>query len=313
MFSTGGNKVHSARKRMMSNIYSKTVIMVSQTLLAQTTTIMYDRFLPYLEAASRHDEGVMNIYALLSASTMDIVNVYIFGLRAGSNLIDDPQQLEWFLGLYNSRRPYSFWPQEFPGFSSFVEKWLGFRFAPKWVDDANEEIEKWTRRMCDKAQVVLAQGDMTSADTPVVYQQLLSNFRKQVKAGNIEEADVTRLLASEVLGKRAQFHDLYMRHALTSYFTCRSIGSRLRHFINNTDVHRPRTFPAQGCAVAASKRATHSIASVCIGIISNTSGSQVIGRIALPTRSDMGDPAHAYGYPGPTAALHAASRMSSRP
>lgn len=231
MFSTGGNKAHSTRKRMMSNVYSKSVITASQTLLAQTTTIMYDRFLPYLEAASRRDGGVLNIYALLSATTMDIVNGYLFGLQASSNLIDDPKQLEWFLGLYNSRRSYNFWPQEFPVFSRIVEKWLGYKFSPKWVDEANGEIEKWTQRMCDDAAAVLAQSEVRTANIPVVYQQLLSSFRKQVKAEDVKEADVTRLLASEVLDHLAAGFDTsgitltYVVHELSQH---NNIQSRLQ-------------------------------------------------------------------------------------
>lgn len=69
MFSIGENKLHSTRKRIISNVYSKSVVTASQALLAQITTIMYDRFLPYLDAASRRNDGVVNIYALLSASS----------------------------------------------------------------------------------------------------------------------------------------------------------------------------------------------------------------------------------------------------
>jgi hypothetical protein len=95
---------------MLSNIYSKSVITSSPALLAQTSTILYDRFLPALASTFDQQEqpGVLNIYALLSATTMDIVTCYLFGLAAGSNLISDPKQLEWFLGLYNSRRSHNF-------------------------------------------------------------------------------------------------------------------------------------------------------------------------------------------------------------
>src|SRR4051794_32337630 len=104
MFSTGSNKPHSQRKRMLSNIYSKSHVTASDALLAQASSILYRRFLPFLERTfSKSDQGVLNIYALLSATTMDIVTCYIFGLKAGSNFIDDSQQLAWFLDVYNSR------------------------------------------------------------------------------------------------------------------------------------------------------------------------------------------------------------------
>jgi cytochrome P450 len=207
MFSTGSNKPHSMRKRMLSRIYSKSHVTANEALLAQTSTILYKRFLPYLEATfTQSEKGVLNIYALLSATTMDIVTGYIFGLRAGSNLIDDSEQLAWFLDLYNSRRSFNFWPQEFPELTSFMEKWTGYRLTPKWVDEANGEIEKWTMNMCDDAGAVLFLGDVGGENLPVVYQQLQNNISKSVgKEGSTGQT--TALLASEVLDHLAAGFD----------------------------------------------------------------------------------------------------------
>jgi cytochrome P450 len=223
MFSIGSNKPHSMRKRMLSNIYSKSHVTASDALLAQTSTILYKRFLPYLESTfTQPEKGVLNIYALLSATTMDIVTGYIFGMRAGSNLIDDREQLAWFLDLYNSRRSFNFWPQEFPRLTSFVEQWTGYRLTPKWVDLANGEIEKWTARMCDNAGAVLAQGDAGGENLPVVYQQLQSSMLKIVgKEGGTEQT--AALLASEVLDHLAAGFDtsgitlVYVVHELSKH------------------------------------------------------------------------------------------------
>lgn len=216
---------------MISNIYSKSVVTASPALQAQMSTILYNRFLPYLETALRKDRGVLNIYALLSASTMDVVNAYIFGLKASSNLIDNADELTWFLDLYNSRRSYNFWPQEFPEFSGFVKKWLGYRFAPKWVEEANLEIEKWTQRMCENAGRVLTTGNVQPNDTPVVYQQLTTALTKEVKKGDVERMDLAPLLASEVLDHLAAGFDTsgitlnYVVHELSQH---KDIQSRLQ-------------------------------------------------------------------------------------
>jgi hypothetical protein len=160
---------------------------------------------------------------LLSASTMDIVNAYIFGLKASSNLIENKDELAWFLDLYNSRRSYTFWPQEFPIFSGFVEKWLGCRFAPKWVDEANEKIEQWTQQMCDKAGLVLANDEAQTADTPVVYQQLSVALTKEAKKSDVEETNFAPVLASEVLDHLAAGFDTsgitlnYLVHELSQH------------------------------------------------------------------------------------------------
>jgi cytochrome P450 len=188
MFSSAGNKAHAARKRMISNIYSKSVVTASPPLLAQTSDILHQRLLPLLAAATAGEaRGVLNITSLVFATTMDIVTAYIFGLRASSNIVDDPPQLAWFLDLYNSRRSYNFWPQEFPRFTSALEKWTGYRLVPKWVDEANDEIEKWCLNMCE--------------DVPTVYRQLSTAVAKEAKknGGDDEGADLPLLVASEVL------------------------------------------------------------------------------------------------------------------
>lgn len=191
----------------MSNVYSKSFVMASDALRSQISTIIYDRFLPGLERTLNQDRpGVLNIYAFLSATTMDIVTGYIFGLKAGSNLIDDAKQLDWFLDLYNSRRSFNFWPQEFPRFTSFLQSWFGYRLSPAWVDEANGEIEAWTMSMCDKAHETLAaDGEARLENRPVVYQQLQQNLEKEAKATGTMHEPVH--LASEVLDHLAAGFD----------------------------------------------------------------------------------------------------------
>lgn len=206
---------------MLSNIYSKSFITANEALLAQVTTILYDRLLPCLDATfSSAEPGILNIYALLSAATMDIVTGYIFGLRASSNLIDNPKQLAWFLDLYNSRRSFNFWPQEFPVLTSVIKKWFGYRMTPKWVDEANVAIEQYTVKMCDDAGETLSIGLSRPADLPVVYQQLTKGLPKGI------EKDCTPPvvpLASEVLDHLAAGFDtsgvtlVYIVHELSQH------------------------------------------------------------------------------------------------
>ncbi|KAF9700567.1 hypothetical protein EKO04_001348 [Ascochyta lentis] len=224
MFSTGLNKLHSARKRMLSNIYSKSVVNTSPALQAQVSAILYQRLLPRLAALySGEDKGVFEASSLLNASTMDIVTSYIFGLKASSNLIDHPDQLAWFLDLYNSRRSYTFWPQEFPQLTSFLKKWLGVSMSPTWVDGANAEIEKWTRKMCDSAAGVIQQGEAKTEDVPSVYQQLSVAVGKEAKKNDMGDADLQSIIASEVLDHLAAGFDTsgitltYVVHELATH------------------------------------------------------------------------------------------------
>lgn len=225
MFSIAGNKAHSSQKRMISNVYSKSVVTSSPALLAQTSSILYNRFLPYLANVCylEQDAGVFNIYALLSATTMDIVSGYIFGLAAGSDLISHPKQLNWFLGLYTSRLSFSFWSQEFPRLTAVLQDWFGYRLSPDWVEEANRKIEQWTENMCEGAARVLLQSEVKPEDTPVVYQQLTSALSKEAKKAGKKEEDSTYIVASEVLDHLAAGFDTsgitltYVIHELSKH------------------------------------------------------------------------------------------------
>ncbi|ORY08531.1 cytochrome P450 [Clohesyomyces aquaticus] len=210
MFSLGGNKEHSVRKRMLSNVYSKSVVTSSAPLLAQSSVIFYQRFFPYLERTfSQAEPGVLNIYALFSATTMDIVCAYLFGLASGSNLIDNPNELDHFLDLFNSRRSHNFFPQEMPELTQALQKWFGYRLVPEFVNRSNEEIESWTKAMCDRASGLLRQSDVEikTVDTPVVYQQLSAAIAKEVKKSGMEKVDLDLRIASEVLDHLAAGFD----------------------------------------------------------------------------------------------------------
>ncbi|OSS54130.1 hypothetical protein B5807_01119 [Epicoccum nigrum] len=208
MFSTGLNKPHSARKRMLSNIYSKSVVTASPALQAQVSKILSQRFLPRLDAIySGAEKGVFEVSSLMSASTMDIVTSYIFGLKASSNLLDNPKELTWFLDLYKSRHGHTFWPQEYPRFTSFLKTWLGISLSPPWVAEANAEIEKWTMDMCDRAAAVVQQNEVKTEETPSVYRQLSTAIAKDVKKNELGDVDTRSMVASELLDHLAAGFD----------------------------------------------------------------------------------------------------------
>ncbi|KAJ4989463.1 cytochrome P450 [Stagonosporopsis vannaccii] len=232
MFSTGLNKPHSIRKRMLSNIYSKSVITASPVLQAQVSAILYQRLLPRFAAIyTGAEKGVFEASTLISATTMDIVTSYIFGLKASSNLLGRPDQLAWFLDLYKSRHGWTFWPQEFPRLTSFLSNWLGIRLSPKWVGEANAQIEQWTRNMCDGAAVVVQQGEAKTEEVPSVYQQLSAAVAKDAKKNGVNNVDLQAIIASEVLDHLAAGFDTsaitltYVVHELSTH---KDIQSRLQ-------------------------------------------------------------------------------------
>ncbi|KAF2753970.1 cytochrome P450 [Pseudovirgaria hyperparasitica] len=211
MFATSSGKLHSQRKRMISNIYSKSNIQSSRELAARSSIIFHKRILPMLDGICsgsmsggyRHTHGVCDMYLVLCGMTMDIVTSYIFGLSVSANFTENPIVCGHFMHNYNSRHGYSFWPFETPGFLRLMDR-FGLRkyFVPDLVAKANGEIEEWTMIMVDGARKLLDSGvQQDPENTPIVYQQLrLGLEREAAKTGSNRSSHEQRLMiASELL------------------------------------------------------------------------------------------------------------------
>lgn len=185
MFSMNPSKQHGARKRILSNIYSKSYLQKSATLAEVTRTILFDRFLPRLDTYAKEGRDV-EIYSDLYAITMDMVTNYQFGLASGSNFIQDVSFREKYLGWYSSRVGFNFWPQECPKLSAFLEQ-LGFQMTPAHIPIANQGIETWCLAMCNAASIeaerigVAKVEDVVGADIlnfPCVYSHMVAGMEK---------------------------------------------------------------------------------------------------------------------------------------
>jgi cytochrome P450 len=158
---------------MLSNVYSKSYIQSSSSMHTNTKILLYDRFLPALDSYASCSKP-FDAYSCFSAVTMDFVTSYQFGLKASSDLQRKPKFLKHFLGLYHSRHSYNFVSQELPGITSVLNQ-LGIRLVPKWVDEANSEIQHWTLQMCnDAAKSLKEQKADNKQEYPEVYAQLAS-------------------------------------------------------------------------------------------------------------------------------------------
>lgn len=232
MFSTALREPHSKRKRMLSNVYAKSVLLASPALRAICQTVLCERMLPLVgevvEGDRRGDgdwgksktKGVMEAYELFSALTMDFVTAYQFGLGQGSNFTQNLTHCRKWLENYKARQAYTFWPQEMPAFTAFMRSvGLGTLLVPKWVDEANQDIEDWCLSMCDKAEAALQSrsGDEKHAgDYPSVYAQMRASLvKEQVKEeSGLAEKQGTSLteetqlsIASEMLDQLAAGFD----------------------------------------------------------------------------------------------------------
>ncbi|KAK2861481.1 hypothetical protein FQN49_004157 [Arthroderma sp. PD_2] len=179
MFSMIGSKQHSVRKRMLANVYSKSYLQGSSQLKAVAQTILFDRVFPIFEEYANSESSV-EVHELNNAIALDFITGYIFGVPAGSNLLQDPPEMrkKW-LSTYHSRKKFEFYIQETPELLSWSET-LGIPLIPKWCIGANEYMENWGLALCDRADANISSTD--PAAEPIVYRQLKQALEKQLIA-----------------------------------------------------------------------------------------------------------------------------------
>ncbi|KAI4240465.1 MAG: hypothetical protein LQ352_007632 [Teloschistes flavicans] len=206
MFSMKENKPHAARKRMLSNVFSKSFLQSSKDALEMTRLILFDRLLPTLDSFAVKASPV-EVYELNYATTMDFVSSYLFGLSNDSNFILDVETRKRFLSWYWGRSDHSFWIQELPRMTQIFRS-LGINLVPKWVETANAEIEAWLRGKCKAAEESINAASEYSGEArgthAIVYGQLRDSFRKsRTESGSTEKTEFCAqegtLIASELL------------------------------------------------------------------------------------------------------------------
>ncbi|KXT02656.1 hypothetical protein AC578_1146 [Pseudocercospora eumusae] len=183
MFAMEAHGPHSKRKRMLSNVYAKSTLQTSPALTKITDIMINERLIPRLQKSAKSGEPV-ELYDVFSAVTMDYVTGYIFGVRNGSNFVQDYAAGVRLFHEFKARQKYTFWPQELPNVTSWLQR-LGLKWlvVPTWVDSANSSIENWVMSMCEKAEQTvqkIQQGEaVPPQDTPTVYTQLRTSLLKE--------------------------------------------------------------------------------------------------------------------------------------
>ena len=210
MFSTKGSKEHSSRKRMVSNVYSKSYLQSSHELHSISDNIIYKRYLPTLDALVKEKTAV-DVHELNFAVTMDSINAYIFGLSNGSNFIQDVKTRRYVLHEYMCRRPYGFFDQELPGLSTYLA-YIGILLTPNWVEDATQAVQVFCLNMCNAARVSIESGVQPAPeDTPTVYKYLYQSIISSTANSKPSTPQLGQnsnlLVASELLDQLAAGHE----------------------------------------------------------------------------------------------------------
>ncbi|KAI5206178.1 cytochrome P450 [Aureobasidium subglaciale] len=182
MFSMEKRDVHSARKRMISNVYAKSSLQPS----------------PALPAAPG---SVLEVYELFSVVTLDVVTAHIVDLEQGSNFTDHPEVGAKWLRDYESHMPSVF--------QLFLIFGLGRWLVPDWFGQKSVVIEEQCLEWCDVAEAAILSGKAaeSAGQDATVYGQMRSVLKEHEKRDvGTEEKDNSQLsreqrldLASEIL------------------------------------------------------------------------------------------------------------------
>ncbi|KAB8206951.1 cytochrome P450 [Aspergillus parasiticus] len=199
MFTMISSKPHSVRKRMLSNIYSKSYLQSSPHMRLISESILFDRLLPIIQEAVSSDASI-EVHDLNQGLTIDFVSAYLFGLANGTNWLQDAPFRHRMLHYYQGRKPYEFYHQEVPNLVSWTKS-LGIRLIPRWCDEANEILDAWCLDLCDKAEQCL-QSTEASVE-PVVYKQLQQAMTKQ----SSQKGDTDESLKQQRLDIACELYD----------------------------------------------------------------------------------------------------------
>ena len=189
MVSTVQSKPHSERKRMMSNVYSKSNVQASTELREISREIIKNRFLPILHFAAAG--GIhTDILELTTAYSMDFTSAYLVGAAQATNFLQNVDERKRALHLYRCRKPYMFWVSELPTLTKVLGH-VGIPVIPRPIEDATEELENWFLKLCNDA-TQLEKGIPSEA---IVYKQMALGLEKFPLAGQPKD----RVVASELL------------------------------------------------------------------------------------------------------------------
>ncbi|KAK4505818.1 hypothetical protein PRZ48_003783 [Zasmidium cellare] len=179
------NKEHGLRRRMLSSVYSKSSIMSSANLRVTSRIILFDRLLPQL-VKSAEDGKAVDMFKLSYAYSMDSFMAFQFGLKLGSNFLQDTRERDWYMNAFFGRRKWYFWSDNFSGLVGGLLK-MGVHLVPKWITVANEEQADWVLKKCDQAEEMIASGQgIATGDEPTPFIQERAAMRK---AGGDDKSD----------------------------------------------------------------------------------------------------------------------------
>lgn len=186
---------HSAHKRRMANIYSKSFLQNSADVSNFNTRILTEGVLPKL-AASAANGSPVDVLRLGYAYGMDTMSAYEFGSDYGTNFLSDDVALSGFLAAFTAVKNGFFWAGRLPNMTQTLER-IGINLVPQEAMDGQAYMEDMCWKLCSRFQTATETNSLSPSSTKaVVYSQLYSTLEK-----NLEKTPPSPTQAPDFLGK----------------------------------------------------------------------------------------------------------------
>ncbi|KAI9789125.1 MAG: hypothetical protein M1816_006375 [Peltula sp. TS41687] len=179
LFTLLPSKQHSARRRMLSNVWSKSHIYACSDVPVFSSVLLSERLLPMLDVAAQTSSPI-DVLVLNKSAAADFMSAYILGLTNSSNFIS---------GDASDRARY---------FSNWRLKIKDYGHV-----EATKELEAYYLSMCQAADDFLQMGPAKPAASvpatyPVAYAKLSAEVSKNPST-SLPTASRLETLASEVM------------------------------------------------------------------------------------------------------------------
>lgn len=172
LFTIKENKVHAAKKRILTGAFAKSSILKSESLRISTRDALYEYVLPLLYVSAQKDSAV-EILELNFSYFLDNFVQWQFGKSLRSNLLGDEDERRMYLDGFLGVSRYTFWQYNFPKIADILRR---VSFIPQSVIAGFQAVEDWNLEKCDRAQQLLAKGDLSVEDRPVIFEQALKGM-----------------------------------------------------------------------------------------------------------------------------------------
>ena len=161
MFSTLASKPHSVRKRMMTNLYSKSLLQTSPDMEKLSHSIIYNRLLPIVRSVAGKGSH-LDVFDFNQGIGMDFISAYLFGLSNGTDFMNNADyRRHWFKAYEIARNLY---PQE----------------------RRNGEVETWCLQLCEATSRFLHSIDQGTGSKlvtqPVVFARVFEALSESPEA-----------------------------------------------------------------------------------------------------------------------------------